>query len=147
MKITKSQLKKIIQEELAQAVQEGEIDEGFFDALKAGAGKVAGDVKQKVGQAASAVGGAAKAAGQYGKDVVSAGQAASKAADIKNITAQIAALQQKLAVLQPAAAPVETPVETPVQPVPSSGVAGFQSAPTDRKTMPSTRRARGSKPA
>ena len=142
MKITKSQLKKIIQEELAQAVQEGEIDEGFFDALKAGAGKVAGDIGQKVGQAASAVGGAAKAAGQYGKNVVAAGQAASKAADIKNITAQIAALQQKLDVLQPPAAPVETPV----QPVPPSGVAGFQSAPTDRKTMPSTRRARGAKP-
>jgi hypothetical protein len=147
MKITKAQLKKIIQEELAQAVQEGEIDEGFFDAVKAGVGKVAGDVggaaKSAVGRVGSAVGGAAKAAGQYGSDVVAAGRAASKEADIKNITSQIASLQQKLSALQGPAQTVQK-VEEPV-PVASGGVTGFEAAPAGRKSQPSTRRVRGAK--
>ena len=33
MKVTKQQLKQIIEEELSQAVQEGELDEGFLDKL------------------------------------------------------------------------------------------------------------------
>ena len=100
MKITRTQLQKIIKEELEQAIQEGEIDEGWFDALKGGIGKVAGDVRTRVAGAGSAV-------KQYGKNVAAAGAQASKDADIaklqsqlKQLNAQQTMLQQKLTTLQ-----------------------------------------------
>lgn len=95
MKISKQQLENLIREEL-----EKELEEGFFDALKGGVKKVAGDVGGGMARAAGAAkqkfGQAASAAKQYGQDVKAAGQAASQAADKKRLMASIEATKQAM---------------------------------------------------
>ena len=85
MKITESQLKQIISEEIQLMVESGEIDEGFLDRLKARAAG-AGD---KLKSGASRLG--AKAASALGAD-----QAASDMSTAANIRATDAKTKQAM---------------------------------------------------
>ena len=94
MKLTESQLRNIINEEITTMVEEGELDEGFLDALKGAAGKVGKDI-------GGAVKKGAEAAVKYGKGVVRSGQLASLAADLEKTAARTQKLIARLEKLDP----------------------------------------------
>ena len=89
MKITESQLKQIIDEEIMSMIENGEIDEGVLDRLKARAS----GLKSKVGSAV----GAAKQT--LGSKVTGAKAAVGRAvgADVKDLEKAQAAQQQAAA--------------------------------------------------
>ena len=89
MKITESQLKQLIDEEIMLMIENGEIDEGVLDRLKA---RAAG-VKSKVG---SAVGAA--------KQTIGSKVSGAKAAAVGALGGDAAALKQQQAAQQAAAA-------------------------------------------
>ena len=89
MKITESQLKQLIDEEIMLMIENGEIDEGVLDRLKA---RAAG-VKSKVG---SAVGAA--------KQTIGSKVSGAKAAAVGALGGDAAALKQQQAAQQQAAA-------------------------------------------
>ena len=94
MKLTESQLRNIINEEITTMVEEGELDEGFLDALKGAAGKVGKDI----GAAAKK---ATDRAVKYGKEVVRSGQLASLAADLEKSVGHVEKLVARLGKLDP----------------------------------------------
>lgn len=127
MKVSREKLQQIIQEELKQMDEEGELDEvGGFKALGAGlgslagsvgrglakgagavgsaVGKAAGAVGKQVGKAATAVGTQATKAGQAVSGAVGAAATAAKNAKIKAIQDEITKLQGQLTQLQSGAA-------------------------------------------
>ena len=94
MKLTESQLRSVINEEITSMIEEGEIDEGIFDAIKGAAGKVGKDIGGAVKKGADA-------AVKYGKGVVRSGQLASLASDLEKKSDEVLKLVQRLGKLDP----------------------------------------------
>lgn len=72
MKVSKEQLKKIIQEELSAAIQEGELEEGFMDWLR-GTNEIPSDndIKSKLDNVKSSLKGLYNTAGKAGDYILS----------------------------------------------------------------------------
>lgn len=85
MKVTKERFEKIVKEELARVVSEGEVDEALLDKLKAMAGGASGLVSKVGGQAASAVKSTIASAVAAKDELIRAGDAASTDADIRKV--------------------------------------------------------------
>ena len=73
MKLTESQLRKLVKEEIDALV-----DEGLMDFIKGSGGKVGGDIAKKLG-------GGVEKVKKYGASVKRSGQMASLGADIKKL--------------------------------------------------------------
>lgn len=89
MKLTESQIKNLINEEITKMIEEGELDEGFFDAIKGSASKVGRDIT-------GAVKGAADAVKKYGSDVKRAGEISSIAADLDKLFFEIYEMHERI---------------------------------------------------
>jgi len=66
MKITESQLRQLVDEEIALMVENGEIDEGWLDRLRAKASGLGGRARAGASRLAGKAAGAAERAGRDG---------------------------------------------------------------------------------
>lgn len=100
MKVTREQLRKIIKEELEEAVKEGEVDEALGGFLKGIGKKLGGDVKKKAGQVTQAagekVGKVTGAVKQYAGDLKAQGQAASLRQDQNKMLQQMSKIDAQI---------------------------------------------------
>jgi uncharacterized protein YoxC len=115
MKVTKEYLQQVINEEIQQMIEEGEIDEGVLDALKGAGSAIAGKLggaAQAVGKAVSskaeavsqAVQAAKVSAAKHAQDIITAAKTASTKGDIQStmssLTSDVASASKALATLQ-----------------------------------------------
>lgn len=110
MKVTREQLRKIIKEEIEEAVKEGEVDEALGGFLKGAAGALGSKVAGVAGAAGGALKRGAAAVGKQVGDVAQAGREMSMKQNITNaqkkvnvLRAQLQQAEQELLNLQGAA--------------------------------------------